>query len=103
MFRLTFICLFALVSMILAKNSCPCEVTTTDAAVNLNELNDNDYLDILTNPSESAEVAQLYPTLFRQAKSLEFARTRSKRPSWAAVGKRAVAFNNKQPSWAQVG
>lgn len=102
-------------------NPCPCELVANESLSNnpptsltdstMNEIVDDkvleDYLDQLSAASQletSAEsLASLYP-LFRQTKSLDITRQRSKRPSWAAVGKRAAAFTNKhRPSWAQVG
>jgi len=98
-------------------NPCPCEVIVNESLSNdpatnaitesqLNQLiNDGyleDYLDQLMSSSQSGTSTEFFP-LFRQTKSLDTTRGRVKRPSWAAVGKRAATNNNKQPSWAQVG
>ncbi len=94
-------------------NPCPCEVIVNEPSSNnspstitdptVNELIDNklieDYFDRLTAATQAeASSAEYYP-LFRQGNIGQ----RSKRPSWAAVGKRGLSLNNKRPSWAQVG
>ena len=107
--------ILTIITMTMA-NPCPCEVIVNDSLSNdspnsipdstLNQLiNDElleEYLDQLTAVSQSGTSADSYP-LFRQTKSLDTTRGRVKRPSWAAVGKRAASLHNKQPSWAQVG
>ncbi len=87
------------------SNDSPISITDSTA----NQLADDetleDYLDQLTAASQSEtsqDVSSYYP-LLHQAKSLDTSRKRFKRPSWAAVGKRAASRNNKRPSWAQVG
>jgi len=100
-------------------NPCPCELIVNESSPNnpassitdptINELVDEkifeDYLDRFATVSQSepsSEFSSLYP-LFRQTKSLDANRQRYKRPSWAAVGKRAASYKHKRPSWAQVG
>ncbi len=96
-------------------NPCPCEVIVNDSLSNdspnfipestLNQLINyellEEYLDHLT-ASQSGTSTDSDP-FFRQTKSLDTTRGRVKRPSWAAVGKRAASLRNKRPSWAQVG
>ncbi|CAF0874568.1 unnamed protein product [Adineta ricciae] len=121
MFRLSLVCLSFLLAIlsISMANPCPCELivnesipnnapTSTTDSIN-NPLADidtlDDYLNQLTeqsHPEIFADASSLYP-LLRQTKSLDVNGQRLKRPSWAAVGKRAAAFRNKRPSWAQVG
>jgi hypothetical protein len=93
-------------------NPCPCEVIVNESLSNnppstitdstMNELIDNklleDDLDRLTIGSQLETSAEYYP-LFQQGNLVQ----RHKRPSWAAVGKRALSLHNKRPSWAQVG
>lgn len=99
-------------------NPCPCELIVNEslsnnpptASITDSTINDiaedkllEDYLDQLSATSQQELSLESYP-LYRQIKSLDTTRQRSKRPSWAAVGKRAATLNNKQrPSWAQVG
>ena len=120
MFHTSFI-LFTLLAAILAlvANPCPCDLIVNESLVNNpaasntdlthNQLVDidslDDYLERLAEQSHSdasSDASALYP-LLRQTKSLDISATRLKRPSWAAVGKRAAALHNKRPSWAQVG
>jgi hypothetical protein len=117
MFHLSLILSFSLAILTMTMaNPCPCELIVNESLpptsiigpTNNDLLDDKifeEYLDRLrTGPQleTSAEIPSLYP-LLRQTKSLDISRPRSKRPSWAAVGKRAASFFNKQPSWAQVG
>ena len=113
MLYISFICLSLILTVTMA-NPCPCEVIVNEPSSNnpsgtitdptMTELIDNklleDYFDRLAAAASQSEAssAEYYP-LFRQANIAQ----RSKRPSWAAVGKRALSLNNKRPSWAQVG
>ncbi|CAF1529334.1 unnamed protein product [Adineta steineri] len=100
-------------------NPCPCELIVNESSSNNpsnsitdstpNQFNDDeileDYLDRLSDAFQSetsSDVSSLYPVL-HQTKNFDANRKRSKRPSWAAVGKRATSLNSKRPSWAQVG
>jgi len=97
-------------------NPCPSEVIINESLPNtpptepiINDIIEDkileDYLDQLTTGSQletSPELPPLY-SLLRQKKSFDTNRQRFKRPSWAAVGKRAAFITNKRPSWAQVG
>ncbi len=115
MFHVSFIFLAFILTMTMA-NPCPCEVITNEQLSNnppstitdpatINELIDNkfleDYLDRLTSASQSEISAESYP-LLRQVKSLDLIGQRYKRPSWAAIGKRALLLH-KRPSWAPIG
>jgi hypothetical protein len=93
-------------------NPCPCELvinesllTNPPTSITDSTINDivedkllEDYLEHLSNGAQS----ELNP-LFRQTKSLDITQQRYKRPSWAAVGKRAASLEKRLPSWAQVG
>lgn len=94
-------------------NPCPCEVIASEPLANnpsssisdstIDDLMEKKFLEeYLERLSASETSAESYP-LFRQGKSLDLAAQRNKRPSWAAVGKRAASLISKRPSWAQVG
>ncbi|UJR09862.1 hypothetical protein I4U23_014084 [Adineta vaga] len=121
MYRVSLIFLpmiLAILTMTMA-NPCPCELIVNESLSNNgqnlntdsanNQLVDidtlDDYLDQLneqTRPESLSDITSLYP-LLQQTKNLDTNAPRLKRPSWAAVGKRAASLHNKRPSWAQVG
>ncbi len=118
MFHISFIFLpfiFTILTITMVS-SCPSELIINEPLSNsprtnpiINDLIEDkildDYLDQLTAGSQletSSELPPLY-SLLRQKKSFDTHRQRFKRPSWAAVGKRAASIINKRPSWAQVG
>ena len=100
-------------------NPCPCEAVVHDTpATSVNA--DSSAIQYLDDESAEDYFNQLlagfvargqYPDLtdayaFNHPKSSFSdlaAGRRSKRPSWATVGKRSEILINKRPSWAQVG
>ena len=118
MFHISFIvCSFVLTLLTMTKASpCPCEVIVNEPLSNnlptsisdstIDDLMDkkflDEYLDRLSPASPLETSAESYPLYRHGGKGFDLTAQRNKRPSWAAVGKRAVSLY-KRPSWAQVG
>lgn len=94
-------------------NPCPCEVivseplsnepSTAMLESNADELNEKKFWENYFERTPLETSAELFPAVHRQEKNFDLSTQRNKRPSWAAVGKRAISYINKRPSWAQVG
>lgn len=114
-----FIISIGLVSISLTlANPCPCQLVLPDSAVStiastsnsetpLNQYFDDDSLEeyiqqLAATMSLTPDNEQDFNEIYQQKPFISSAR-RSKRPSWATVGKRAAILIKKRPSWAQVG
>lgn len=116
MFRMIFLLLsFALLqSTMTTANPCPCEVIVSEQLTNepstamlestADDFNEKKFWENYFERLPLETSSELFPSVgHRQEKNFDLSAQRNKRPSWAAVGKRAMSYMNKRPSWAQVG